>query len=656
MKKMMTAEDLTKIVSVSHPVYSPDGTKAVFTKVTVNEKKDDYNIHLWVRDEETEELSQWTFEDGKHHQPVWSKDGRQLAFILQKPKEIPQLALIQSQGGSIRTLTAIPYGVSHPVFSPDGAFIYAAVSMKPSEAVHDEKKEERDDFAPAVYDDLTYKADGRGFLDGRFTQIIQVDTDSGEVEVITSGQHHHVNHTVSPCGKWLAYIQSNPQTPYISDVCLLSLEDGTIKKMTQSTGAYSTVSFSPNGESLLSIGHEREFQNATFPSLWLYDLKEEKVVQLSEMLDMYVGNCMAGDSIMGEASQLPQWTKDSQGFYTLVSDQGSTGIYYVSIEGLAYPVRLEEEHITNFSLHPDEAKMLLSRLSHVSPSELYELTLGEQDLKQITFEHDSFLKEHILSVPEPFSFRSKEGDEVHGWFMKPSQMEAGKTYPLILEIHGGPHAMYGHTYFHEFQMLAAEGYAVVYINPHGSHGYGQMFTNRVRGSYGDVDYEDVMQAVDHVLKAYDFLDETRLGVTGGSYGGFMTNWIVGQTGRFRAAVTQRSISNWISFYGISDIGYFFTRWQIDGDIYDSVDKLWDRSPLKYVKQVSTPLLILHSDEDYRCPVDQAEQLFVALKELGKDTRLVKFPKASHDLSRSGHPGQRIQRLNFMKEWFREKLS
>ncbi|OLP63502.1 hypothetical protein BACPU_31560 [Bacillus pumilus] len=658
MKKSVVAEDLTKIVSVSHPIYSPDGKKAVFTKVTVNEQKDDYNIQLWVRDEETEEISQWTFEDGKHQQPVWSKDSKQLAFVIQKPKEVSQLAVIQCQGGGVRTLTNIPYGISSPLFSPDGAFIYAAVSLKETESILDKEKQERDDFAPAIYDDLTYKADGKGFLERRMTQIVKVNVFSGEVELVTSQQEqvHHMNHTISPCGKWLAYNQTDIQTPYISDVYLLSLEDRTTKKVTQSAGAYSGVSFAPNGEKLVYIGHEREFQNATFPSLWLYDLKEESILHLTEMLDMYVGNCMAGDSVIGDVHQLPQWTKDSQGFYALVSDEGSTGIYYVSIEGLAYPVRLEAEHITNFSLHPGETKMLISRLSPVSPSELYELTLGEPTLKQITFEHEQFLKEHALSVPAPISFRSKEGDELHGWFMRPSQMEQGKKYPLILEIHGGPHAMYGHTYFHEFQMLASEGYAIVYINPHGSHGYGQVFANRVRGSYGDVDYEDVMLAVDHVLAEYDFLDETRLGVTGGSYGGFMTNWIVGQTDRFQAAVTQRSISNWISFYGISDIGYYFTRWQIDGDIYDSVDQLWDRSPLKYVKQVKTPLLILHSDEDYRCPVDQAEQLFVALKELGKDTRLVKFPKASHDLSRSGHPSQRIQRLTLIHEWFQEKLS
>ncbi|MFS0656823.1 S9 family peptidase [Bacillus sp. 179-C3.3 HS] len=658
MKKPVVAEDVSKLVSLTHPVYSPDGKKAVYTKVKVNEQQDDYNIQLWVRDEEAEETHQWTFDDGKHHQPVWSNDSKQLAFVIQKPKGVPQLAIIQSQGGGFKTLTNIPYGVSSPIFSPDGHFIYASVSLKKTESIHDEKKQERDDFAPAIYDELTYKADGKGFLEGRLTQIVKVNVSSGEVELVTNQQDqiNHLNHTISPCGKWLAYIQTNTQTPYISDVCLLSLEDGTTNTITQSTGAYSTVSFSPNGEKLVYIGHEREFQNATLPTLWLYDLKEEKIFHLSEMLDMYVGSCMAGDSVIGDVPQQPQWTKDSQGFYALVSDQGSTGIYYFSIDGLAYPVRMEAEHITNFSLHPNESKCLISRLSPVSPSELYELTLGESTLKQLTFVHEDYVNEHALSLPEPISFQSKEGDSVHGWLMKPSQMEEGKKYPLILEVHGGPHVMYGHTYFHEFQMLASEGYAVVYVNPHGSHGYGQMFTDRVRGSYGDVDYEDVMGAVDHVLATYDFLDETRLGVTGGSYGGFMTNWIVGQTDRFQAAVTQRSISNWISFYGISDIGYYFTRWQMDGDIYDSVDKLWDRSPLKYVKQVNTPLLILHSDEDYRCPVDQGEQLFVALKELGKDTRLVKFPKASHDLSRSGHPAQRIQRLGFINDWFKEKLS
>lgn len=206
----------------------------------------------------------------------------------------------------------------------------------------------------------------------------------------------------------------------------------------------------------------------------------------------------------------------------------------------------------------------------------------------------------------------------------------------------------------EFQILAAEGYAVLYVNPRGSHGYGQDFVNAVRGDYGGSDYQDLMLAVDYVLAEFEFINETRLGVTGGSYGGFMTNWIVGHTNRFKAAVTQRSISNWISFYGVSDIGYYFTEWQIDGDFRD-VDKLWKHSPLAYVEKVETPLLILHSEKDYRCPIEQAEQLYISLKRLGKETKFVRFPEENHELSRSGKPSLRKNRLNYIVEWFRAEI-
>ncbi|MGE6629950.1 prolyl oligopeptidase family serine peptidase [Bacillus sp. NPDC077027] len=655
MKKAVLAEDLAKLVSVANPIYSPDGQKAVFTKVTVNEEQDDYDMHLWMLDEVSKQISQWTFEKGKHHQPAWSKDSKQLAFIVQKPKSTSQLAVFHREGGGVKTLTNIPYGVSNPVFSPDGASIFVSVSLKITESIHDEKKEEQDEFAPAIYNELPYKADGKGFLNERYTQIVKIDVKTGKAKQITDEPAQHGNYSFSSCGKWLAYTQLAKNEAYISDVFLYSLEDGTKQQVTQSKGVFSEVSFSPDGQKFAFIGHEREFKNATYPQLWVYDIKEKKTICLSEMLDLYIGDCVAGDSFIGGASQKPQWTKNSEGFYALVSDQGNTGIYYFSTEGLAYPIRLECEQITNFTLHPNETHMLISRLSPVSPSELYLVELGQEELKQLTFDNEEYIKKHALSEPESFSFQSQDGDDVHGWLMKPAHFEKGKKYPLILEIHGGPHAMYAHTYFHEFQVLASKGYAIVYINPHGSHGYGQPFTDRVRGSYGEIDYQDVMGAIDHVLALHDFLDETRLGVTGGSYGGFMTNWIIGQTDRFKAAVTQRSISNWLSFYGMSDIGYFFTKWQLDADLFASPEKLWDRSPLKYSQKITTPLLILHSDEDYRCPVDQAEQLFVVLKELGKETRLIKFPKASHDLSRSGHPRQRIQRLTFISEWFEERL-
>ncbi|MFL6559469.1 MAG: alpha/beta hydrolase family protein, partial [Bacillus sp. (in: firmicutes)] len=285
--------------------------------------------------------------------------------------------------------------------------------------------------------------------------------------------------------------------------------------------------------------------------------------------------------------------------------------------------------------------------------DLYLLSLnGDRPLEKLTTAND--IQNVVLSKPEPIEYEGANGRKIHGWLMKPVDFEARKKYPLLLEIHGGPHAMYGNTYMNEFQILAAEGYAVLYVNPRGSHGYGQDFVNAVRGDYGGGDYQDLMLAVDYVLAEFDFIDETRLGVTGGSYGGFMTNWIVGHTNRFKAAVTQRSISNWISFYGVSDIGYYFTEWQIDGDFRD-VHKLWKHSPLAYIDNVETPLLILHSEKDYRCPIEQAEQLYISLKRLGKKTKFVRFPEENHELSRSGKPSLRKSRLDYIVEWFRAEI-
>lgn len=223
-------------------------------------------------------------------------------------------------------------------------------------------------------------------------------------------------------------------------------------------------------------------------------------------------------------------------------------------------------------------------------------------MKQLTDANKDYLNRVTLSEPEEIQFTTSDGWPIQGWLLRPYGFKEGKKYPFVLEVHGGPHAMYGQTYFHELQLLAAKGYVVLYTNPRGSHGYGQKFVDACRGDYGGKDYRDLMEAVDYALKSYSFIDETRMGVTGGSYGGFMTNWIVSHTNRFKAAVTQRSISNWLSFYGVSDIGFFFTKWEHGYNLLENPEKLWDFSPLKYAKNVETPLLILHGEQDLRCPI------------------------------------------------------
>jgi dipeptidyl aminopeptidase/acylaminoacyl peptidase len=292
-----------------------------------------------------------------------------------------------------------------------------------------------------------------------------------------------------------------------------------------------------------------------------------------------------------------------------------------------------------------------------TPGEVAIRDLGESGgpLSRLTDFNTPLLSTLALSTPERFEFAGADGWPIEGWVMKPLSAAPGARYPAVLEVHGGPHAAYGNAFFHEFQLLASEGYGVIYMNPRGSQGYGQAFTAATRHDWGGKDYEDLMRGVEHVIASFPWVDPDRLGVAGGSYGGFMTNWIVGHSQRFRAAVTMRSVSNAYSQWGTSDLAYQKGFWEYPGDPWENPQFYLERSPLTYVRQIKTPLLILHSEQDLRCPIEQAEQLFVALKKQGTPTLFVRFPNESHDLSRNGQPRHRLERLRHILTWFRTHL-
>jgi dipeptidyl aminopeptidase/acylaminoacyl peptidase len=260
-----------------------------------------------------------------------------------------------------------------------------------------------------------------------------------------------------------------------------------------------------------------------------------------------------------------------------------------------------------------------------------------------------------LSRPERFRFE-RAGFSVDGWVMPPFERKAGRRYPVLLNVHGGPASHYGHRFFDEFQVYAGAGYAVVYVNPRGSRGYGEAFARAVVGDWGGGDYQDVMGGLDEALRRFDFLDPDRLGVMGGSYGGFMTSWIVGHTGRFRAACSERAVNAMWSMYGTSDIGFWFQEAHgLGRPPWEDLKWYVERSPLSYARDIHTPLLILHSESDLRCPMEQAEQLYVALKKLKRPVRFVRFPDENHELSRSGRPRHRLARFRILLEWFAEHL-
>ncbi|HEV2107518.1 MAG TPA: S9 family peptidase, partial [Thermomicrobiales bacterium] len=277
--------------------------------------------------------------------------------------------------------------------------------------------------------------------------------------------------------------------------------------------------------------------------------------------------------------------------------------------------------------------------------------------RALTSHTGAFLAEVALSPAREIRCSSPvDGMEIQGWVIHPPgfNAEAATTYPLILQIHGGPHAMYGHGFFHEMQLMAAHGYVVLYTNPRGSAGYGEAFTSCTRGTWGESDMPDVMAAVDALLTE-GYIDDERMGVTGGSYGGYLTNWIIGHSDRFRAAATQRCVADFVSFYGTSDIGFTFGEYEFGGAPWDAHETMRRHSPITYVEDMRTPLLILHSEEDLRCPIEQAEQLFTALKKLERDVVFVRIPGESHNLSRTGTPSRRQARLHHLLSWFDQRL-
>jgi dipeptidyl aminopeptidase/acylaminoacyl peptidase len=349
---------------------------------------------------------------------------------------------------------------------------------------------------------------------------------------------------------------------------------------------------------------------------------------------------------MGGVNGEPKWVGDRVLFP--VAEGGAVHLY-----SLHLPSRKTERlvggdvSVEAFAVAHDTT--VYTAMESVYPAELY---AHDTKTRKISTFNEGVGTNLALLKPDHFAFEASDGETIDGWLMKP--VKEGKV-PVILYIHGGPKTAFGSSYLHEFQVFASKGYAVLYTNPRGSDGYSEAFAD-IRGHYGERDYEDLMEAVDFALARYPFLDGSRLAVAGGSYGGFMTNWIVTQTDRFKAAVTDRSISNWWTFWGTSDIGPYFEKDQIGMDPWEKEELVLAKSPIRYVKNVTTPLMIVHSFEDYRCWMVEAIQFFTALKYHGKEAELVLFPKENHDLSRGGKPKHRVARLQAYLRWFDTHLT
>ncbi|GAB4073876.1 S9 family peptidase [Barrientosiimonas marina] len=659
-KRPLAAEDLQRIAILSDSQLTPDGSGYTFVSTGANDQ-DGYTSHLFFQSLAEQNPRQWTFADGKDSHPRFSPDGSQVVFQSTRTGTA-QLWLLHTDGGEARQLTTFKHGAVSPEWSKDGHYImFSAPLEQGDEAVNQaisseaDQQEETGSKQPLIINRLQYKSDAGGFDDGKRTQIIRYDIQHDTFEQLTSADTDHSFEDMSPDGEKMlvsANFSENSDYEQTNDLYLLDLKTKAMTSLTNGKGQYGNARFSPSGAKIASLGHEFAYDGATLNELYVFDAATGYRTCPSQSWDMQLGDVMIGDTRMGQSENGPVWQEDGKHLLIIASSHGTTGLYQTSLDGDLTTIYAADNHVFDFACQ--SGTFILGISTPVNPGDFYQLD-DKNNLLRLTDANRTFLDSVELSEPETLTFQADDGWHIQGWLLRPYGFQEGRQYPMIMEIHGGPHMMYGKTFFHEMQLLAAKGYAVLYTNPRGSYGYGQAFVDACRGDYGGKDYTDLMTAVDGVLERYDFLDDQRLGVTGGSYGGFMTNWIVSHTNRFKAAVTQRCISNWLSFYGVSDIGYFFTKWEQGKNLLEDPTALWNFSPLKYAENVQTPLLLVHGEKDYRCPIEQSEQLFVALKHMKKDTEFVRFPDANHELSRNGKPEMRIERLRHITRWFEQYL-
>ncbi len=661
-KRPITAEDLNRIHYVQDPQINPDGRSVAFVKVSPEPLEKSYKRNIWLYSLAEGAVRQLT-RGGKDSQPRWSPDGTQLAFVSARGDK-PQIYLLPTAapGGEARALTSMENGAHSPGWSPDGGRIAFLAPMsreerntedadsepqpEPADKLESKHRQERiaeDELKrwdPRPMWRIPYRQ-GTAYVDERYDQIFvisaaessetkpkrltAIDADYAAPRWSPDGQSIYTSRTTIPEGDepWRAL-----------NIFRLDAESGAEAALTAGEHSVYAPEPAPDGK---WIACER------IP-IGFTDMPTRLLV-------------MAAD---GSETRIVNQAIDRETFDYAWSPDGTLALTLES-EGNVLPWRYDPESDSLSPAHEgiyeieqiDSGRgglLAMTVSTPRNPQELYVLVDGE--LQEATNFNQALLDEVIVQDVHELRYESPNG-AVQGWYMLPVGHEAGNKAPLALNIHGGPHAAWGFStksMWHEWQFHAARGYAVFYCNPHGSGGYGEAFERKLHAAWGPVAMDDIMAGVDAAL-GLGFADSERMAITGGSYGGYMTAWIITHSDRFKSAVSQRGVYNISSFYGTSDVPLLMSS-EFDAEPWDDHDVYWDNSPLKYAARIKTPLLLIHSENDFRVPIEQAEQLFAWVRR-ATDTpvKMLRYPREGHELSRSGEPGHRVSRLTEMVAWF-----
>ncbi|MDR2175689.1 MAG: S9 family peptidase [Synergistaceae bacterium] len=675
MKRHVERQDFLKFCFPSNPCFSPDGGRIAYRVSRPDRDRNGYDSDLWVYDLDGGTNRRMTA-SGREGCFCWTPDGTSLVFASErngaagpekngkKEKDARTVFYsIATAGGEAVRLFEVPRAAKSVKMLDDRRYLLTVVCGP------DQEKQNPEDADLLVFNQIPFLANGRGFVGQQRTALALYDAKTREFRRLTPPSMEVSRCTLnrSRTEALIVGVEYTDVKPLGSAVYKMDLFTGALRRLCgepdKNEDAFTFSHAAWWGDVILLSGTNRRKAGVN-ENLKFYVLVDGQPECLTPELDTSLSGSVVADSHYGCADLAGAFFPYEAPVPENSPGPVPTGVIYCSTNvmksrlfeldrnGRSFQITFDTSAVVDYCVWENGRRAAFVAYEGLCPTELY---LWEDGLeRRLTSFNRPLFDELRLSQPIHVSVDNGQGCKLDGWYMRPADFQEGRKYPAILHIHGGPKAAFGDIYHHEMQCWAAQGYAVLYCNPRGGDGRGNDFSD-IRGHYGDLDFHDLMAFTDWCADNLRFIDASRLGVTGGSYGGYMVNWIVTHTDRFKAAVSQRGISNWVSKFGSSDIGYYFVEDQHGGTPWKNPENPWNRSPLKYAANAKTPTLFIHSEEDYRCELGQGFQMFTALKALGVESRLCLFKGENHELSRSGKPRSRLARLREISAWFDSHL-
>ena len=645
-KRRFQPDDIYNVRSLFDPQISPDGAQVAYTVSLMDRESDETHYCIYVAPVDGKTPARPFTSGKKDHSPRWSPDGRHLAFISDRGDK-SQLFVAPLGGGEARQVTKAKWGVASPAWSSDGARIAYAARTGHHTPQKDRKGAEK--AAPHVIRDLRFRLDGVGFYDERRMHIFTVDVESGKETQLTRGDYFDDQPAWSPNGRTIAFVSDRERDrnhrQFRGDVWAVPATGGQPRKVTRSRGAAALPAFSPDGKYIAFAGHENGDETSKDPQLFVVSARRGVPRSISAAIDRPAIGWPAWP--LGRPFN---WARNSRAVYFLAQDQGAVAVYRADLKGKVAKAIDGERQIEAFALTPDNKRAVFTAVWPNRPWEVYSAVLGDGRREaNLSRANDDFLARVDLGDIRRTTCKGPGGLTIESFVMYPPDYQREKRYPLALNVHGGPHSFHpGSRAMTEFHALTARGYVVLLPNPRGSTGYGEKFSEMVVQDWGGGDYEDIMAAVDAMVRR-GIADPERLYIGGYSYGGYMASWAVGHTDRFCAALVGAPVSNLVSAFGTGDIPLIDIH-EMGGLPHENMQHYIDRSPTTHLPNCNTPVLLIHHEGDLRCPIGQSEEVFQTLKALRKEVEFVRYPGGFHTYN-THTPSQTKDRIQRILNWY-----